>query len=51
LAGLAFDYSYHSQYYYAKQEETAKNKKIGVWESNIEKPWDFRRNKRKKSWF
>ena len=52
LAGLAFDYTYHSKGYYKKQEDIAKSKNIGVWETKIERPWEFRRNKKKrKSWF
>lgn len=53
-AGLAFDYRYHSKDFYQKEEEAAKKRRVGIWENgvdNVESPYEFRKKKRRKSWF
>ena len=41
--GYAFDYPQYSKGKYAKDQEYAKNNKLGLWSMKFEFPWDFRK--------
>lgn len=42
--GYAFDYPRYSKKKYAKDQEYARENKLGLWNMEFEFPWDFRKN-------
>ena len=46
--GYAFDYPKYSKKKFAKEQEYAKNNKLGLWSMKFEFPWIFREKVRNK---
>jgi endonuclease YncB( thermonuclease family) len=44
--GYAFDYAYYSKKKFAKDEEYAKNNKLGLWKIKFDYPWIWRKKVR-----
>ena len=42
--GYAFDYPRYSKKKYARDQEHARENKLGLWDMKFEFPWDFRNN-------
>ena len=42
--GYAFDYPRYSKKKYARDQEHARENKLGLWDMKFEFPWDFRKN-------